>query len=166
MPALTIKDVARRLDVSEGTLRRWVREGIVPVRDGTWTPAAMAHARIVARLRERGHPLEEIRSASESGRLAYGYMEALFPQEEAGRSLDEAAEEVGLEPALIERMWTSAGLSADHLTRLADDDLQLLRYIAAALQAGFPLVAVLQLLRVYGHAVAQIADAAVKPFHL
>ena len=43
---------------------------------------------------------------------------------------------------------------------------ELLRYIAAALQAGFPLVAFLQLVRVYGQALARIADAEVRLFHL
>ena len=44
--------------------------------------------------------------------------------------------------------------------------MQLLRYMAAVLSAGFPLVAFLQLVRVYGQALAQIADAEVKLFHL
>ena len=44
--------------------------------------------------------------------------------------------------------------------------MQLLRYMATVLDAGFPLVAFLQLVRVYGQAIAQIADAEVKLFHL
>ena len=51
----------------------------------------------------------------------------------------------------------------DHLT---DDDVQLLRYAAAVLAAGLPLVAFLQLVRVYGTAMSQIADAEVRLFHL
>ena len=50
------------------------------------------HARIVARLRERGHKLEHIKKAGEEGRLAYGYIEELFGGDEPGRSLKEAAE--------------------------------------------------------------------------
>ena len=38
--------------------------------------------------------------------------------------------------------------------------------MAAVLSAGFPLVAFLQLVRVYGQALARIADAEVKLFHL
>ena len=38
--------------------------------------------------------------------------------------------------------------------------------MASVLDAGFPLVAFLQLVRVYGQALAQIADAEVKLFHL
>ena len=163
---MTLAEVARELDVSPDTLRRWAREGLVPLPDDRWTPAALAHARIVARLRKRGHPLDEIRAASESGRLAYGFMEDLFPPRGETRSLEEAAELSGLEPALVERIWTSVGFPAPAGDEVSDDDLQLLRYIAAALGAGFPLVAFLQLVRVYGQALARIADAEVRLFHL
>src|SRR3954462_9534788 len=166
MPALSLSDVARRLDVSPATLRRWVDRGIVPLGNGRWTPAAVAHARIVARLRERGYSLDQLREAAHSGRLAYGYLEDLFPPPARPRTLAEAAEETGLEPALIERIWGAAGFSADSLERIGEEDLQLLRYMSAVIEAGLPLVAFLQLVRVYGQALAQIADAEVKLFHL
>ena len=166
MGDVTVSEVARRVEVSPGTLRRWVREGIVPLPAGSWTPAAVAHARMVARLRDRGHSLEQIRDASGSGRLAYSYMEQLFGPEPATRTLEEAAEDTGLEPALIERIWVSLGFSPSRLEAISDDDVELLRYAAAVLAAGFPLVAFLQLIRVYGQALASIADAEVKLFHL
>jgi adenylate cyclase len=166
MPELTLTEVARRLDVPAATLRRWVKDGIVPLGNGRWTPAAVAHARIIARLRERGHSLDELRDAARSGRLAYGYLEDLFPAPVRTRSFEEAVEETGLEPALIDRIWTTAGFSSDSLERIDEEDLQLLRYMASVLDAGFPLVAFLQLVRVYGQALAQIADAEVKLFHL
>jgi adenylate cyclase len=165
MPDLTLNEVARALDVPPATLRRWVRDGVVPL-DGTWTPAAVAHARIVARLRERGHSLADLRDAARSGRLAYGFLEDLFPSPGRTRTLQEAAEETGLERGLIERIWTTAGFAADSLEQIGEEDLQLLRYMAAVLEAGFPLVAFLQLVRVYGQALAQIADAEVRLFHL
>ena len=58
------------------------------------------------------------------------------------------------------------GYNAAALERLSEDDVQLLRYVAAVLAAGLPLVALLQLARVYGQALAQIADAEVRLFHL
>jgi adenylate cyclase len=165
MPDLTLTDVARRLGVPPATLRRWVREGVVPL-DGTWTPAAIAHARIVARLRERGHSLAELREAARSGRLAYGYLEDLFPAPARTRTLQEAAAETGLAPDLIERIWATAGFAQDSLEHIGEEDVQLLRYMAAVLEAGFPLEAFLQLVRVYGQALARIADAEVRLFHL
>ena len=110
--------------------------------------------------------MDEIREASRSGRLAYGFMEDLFPPRSPTYSLEEAAEASGLEPALVERIWSAVGFSVPAIGEITEEDLQLLRYIAAALQAGFPLVAFLQLVRVYGQSLARIADAEVRLFHL
>ena len=166
MSELSLAEVARRIEVSPGTLRRWVAEGIVPLRDGHWTASAVAHARIVARMRARGYTLEQLREASQSGRLAFGFMEDVFPRAETTFTLEQAAAETGLEPALIERVWTASGLPSRRIEALDADDVRLLRYIAAVLAAGLPLVALLQLVRVYGQAIAQIADAEVRLFHL
>lgn len=165
---LTLKEAAERVGVSPATLRRWAEAGVIPEVDGKreWTEPAVAHARIVARLRERGHRLDQIREAGRQGRLAYGYIESLFGEEGAGLSLDDAAAETGLEPALIERFWTSIGLPPSELESLTDEDLEALRYVSSVLAAGFPLVAFLQLCRVYGQSLAQIADAEVRLFHL
>jgi adenylate cyclase len=166
MSDLTFSEVAQRVDVSPATLRRWVKDGIVPLANGRWTPAAVAHARIVARLRERGYSLDTLRDAARSGRLAYGYLEDLFPTPARTRTLAEAADECGLEAELIRRVWNAVGFPAESLEQIGEEDIQLLRYMAAVLDAGFPLVAFLQLVRVYGLAQAQIADAEVKLFHL
>jgi adenylate cyclase len=160
-------EAARRAGVTPQTLRRWAQQGLVPQLDGdAWTPAAVAQARIVARLRERGHSIEEIKDATDKGRLAFGYIDELLPARDARHTLEEAAARTRLEPALIERLFLSMGFSATALDRLSDDDLDLLRYVGSVLDAGFPLVALLQLVRVYGQALAQMADAEVRLFHL
>lgn len=165
--AMSLQEAAVRVGVSPQTLRRWVREGLIPRYDGEWSAGAVGHARIVARLRERGHSLGEIKRATEEGRLAFGYIEELFPADE-GRTytLREAARETGLEPALIERVVAALGMSSAQARSLSSEDVQLLRYVAAVLAAGLPLVAMLQLVRVYGQAMAQVADAEVRLFHL
>jgi adenylate cyclase len=164
-PQRTDAEVARHVGVTPKTLRRWVETGVVP-KDGAWTPAAIAHARIVARLRERGHTLKQIAAAADAGRLSFAYIEDLLPTEEGQYSVEEAARETGLEPALIERIFATMGLNQSAAFHITEDDLQLLRYVAAVLAAGFPLVAFLQLMRVYGQAIAQMADAEVRLFHL
>jgi adenylate cyclase len=165
---LSVKEAAERAGVTPATLRRWARSGVIPqVKDGDgWSPAAVAHARIVARLRERGHSLEEIRKAGKEGKLSYGFVEDLFPRAVSPRSLEDVAEETGLEPALIKRLWASFGLPASDLEHLTDDDVQALQFVASVLAAGFPLVAFLQLSRVYGQALAQIADTETRLFHI
>jgi adenylate cyclase len=163
-----LKEAAERVGVSTDTLRRWAREGVIPEVNGNreWTTAAVAHARIVARLRDRGHTLEHIKKAGAEGRLAYGYIEDMFGGDVPRHSLRDASELTDLEPALIERFWTSLGLPTTGLDELTDEDVQALHYVSAILDAGFPLVAFLQLCRVYGQALSQIADAEVRLFHL
>jgi adenylate cyclase len=163
---LSLREAAERAGVSPQTLRRWAREGLIPNYDGRWSAGAVGHARIVARLRERGHSLGEIKRATEEGRLAFGYIEELFPPRGATHTLREAARETGLEPALIERVIVALGVSPIQAQALTAEDVQLLRYVAAVLAAGLPLVATLQLVRVYGQAMAQVADAEVRLFHL
>jgi adenylate cyclase len=166
MDSLPAAEVAREIGTTPATLRRWVDRGLIPQFEGAWTPSAVAHARVVARMRERGHSLDEIRDAVESGRLAFAYLQALFPSVKATHTLEEASEETGLEPDLIRTIFTTLGLPASAVDQITDTDLELLRYGAAALLAGLPLVAYLQLVRVYGQALAQIADAEVRLFHM
>ncbi len=81
----------------------------MPVRRGRWTAAAAAQARVVARMRERGHSLEDLKRAGREGRLAFGFTEDLFPKEEEQTTVEEVARETGLEPELIERILVILG---------------------------------------------------------
>jgi adenylate cyclase len=163
---LTLRDAARMAGVSPSTLRRWGELGVIPPYRGRWTRAAAAHARIVAQLRDQGHSLEELQQAGEDGRLAFGYVEELFPSRRGHISLEQAAAETALEPALIERIWRGIGLPSWMLERLDEEDLEALRYMAGVLSAGFPLVAFLQVMRVYGISLRQIADAEARLFRI
>jgi len=163
--ALTLAHVAARAGVSPGTLRRWVAGGLIPGYDGSWTPTAAAYARVVARLRARGHTLDQIKRAGENGQLAAGPLENLLSSSGPRRSLREAARASGLDAQLIERIYAAMGLTAQ-LEAISDGDVEVLKYAAAVLDAGLPLPAFLQLMRVYGQALAQIADAEVRLIHL
>jgi adenylate cyclase len=162
---LTLSQVAARAGVSPATVNRWVKKGLVPGYEGTWTPAAVAYVRVVARLRARGHTLEQIKQASDRGQLAVGPIENLLSGSEERYTLHEASRASGLKEGLIERILTTMGLGP-HAQALTDEDLEMLKYVAAMLDAGIPLEAFLQLARVYGQALAQIADAEVRLFHL
>jgi adenylate cyclase len=166
---LTVHETAARAGVSPATLRRWAGAGLIPQYEGggSWSPRAVSRARLVARLRERGHSLKEIEEATAEGRLAYDYIDELFPSADGTTySRKDAARETGLEPALIDRIVSALGMSPEQAEALSAGDVQLLRYVAAVLSAGLPLVATLQLVRVYGQAMAQVADAEVRLFHL
>jgi adenylate cyclase len=163
---MTLAEAAQRAGVSSATLRRWVRAGMIPQYSGEWTPAAVGHARVVARMRERGNSLAEIRTATKAGRLAFGFLEELVPSADSSYSLPEAAGEAGLEEGLVGRILAGLGIGTGDDGTISSDDVELLRYIGAVLDAGFPLAALLQLVRVYGQAIAQVADAEVRLFHL
>jgi adenylate cyclase len=163
---LTLAHVAQRANVSEATVRRWVKEGLVPQYDGVWTPAAAMHVRIVARLRERGYTVDQIRQASQSGRLVFGYLDELLPSFSGTLSLAEASRSSGLSVELIERLYAAMGTSVLSVESFSEQDVQLLKYVAEILAAGMPLPVLLQLARVYAQAIAQVADAEVRLFHL
>jgi adenylate cyclase len=162
---LSLQEAAAQVSVTPATLRRWVRQGLVSQYEGSWTPVAVTQARVIARMRERGHSLQDIRRATVEGRLAFAPVEELFPPAEDVFTLEQAAA-TGLEPGLIERVTALLGLSPMHSESLTADDIHLLRYVATVLSAGLPLVPMLQLVRVYGQAMAQVADAEVRLFHM
>ena len=138
----------------------------MPVRRGRWTAAAAAQARVVARMRERGHSLADLKRAGREGRLAFGFVEDLFPRPQEQSTVDQVAAETGLEPELIERILVILGTPLGRERLLSPQDVQAMRHCARVLAAGFPLVAFLQLVRVYAQSLRRIADAEVRLFHL
>ncbi len=161
---MTAKQAAAAVGVSVDTLRRWVREGVVPEYDGAWTPAALGKARLIRRLRDRGYTLEQIRRATDDGRLAFGRILELFEVGGERLSRSEAARRTGLDDDTIDRVATGLWLGPDEpLDAVA---LEVLGYVAAAVKAGLPLEAMQQLTRVYSQAISQIADAEVRLVHL
>jgi adenylate cyclase len=162
----TLAQVAAHAGVSPATVTRWIKNGLVPGYRGRWSPDAVAYVRVVARLRARGHTLAQIKRASDNGQLAVGPIENLLSGPEPRYTLRELARESGLEPALIERILGALGLAASSTELFSDEDMQMIKYVAAMLEAGLPPAAFLQLARVYGQAIAQIAEAEVRLIHL
>src|SRR3954453_3484050 len=120
---ISLSEAARRSGVPASTLKRWAAEKIVPVRRGRWTATAAAQARVVARMRERGYSLEDLKEAGREGRLAFGFTEGLFRDaEERGRGVERAAGEPGLEPELVERILVILGPPADRRGEVSPED--------------------------------------------
>jgi len=163
---ISLSEAARRSGVPASTLKRWAEEKIVPVRRGRWTAAAAAQARVVARMRERGHSLEELRDAGREGKLAFGVAEDLLSEHDAPVPIEEVARETGLEPELVERILAILGTPKERQAEVSPRDAAALRHCARVLAAGLPLVAFLQLVRVYVQSMRRIAEAEVRLFHL
>ena len=124
--AVSSEEVARRAGVSTSTLRRWVAAGLVPQAPAAgagWTPLAAAHVRLIARLRERGHSIEDIGEGLRDGRLAFGYVEDLLPPLDVTHTLREASKLTGLEPALIERIYATLGFTAGSAEQIGEEEI-------------------------------------------
>jgi adenylate cyclase len=163
---ITLAAASRLAGVSTSTLKRWADDGLLPVADGKWTAAAAAQARVIARMRQRGYTVDAIREAAAGGRLAFGRAEDLFQVPDGSYTREEAAELTGLEPELIERLMTLLGTPMTADAMLNEEDLRAMRHCANVLSSGFPLVAFLQLVRVYAQSIRRLADAEVRLFHL
>ena len=161
---MTQGEAASAVGVSAGTLRRWIAVGVIPEYAGEWTPAALGKARMVARLRERGYSLERIRVATDEGRLAFGQVLELFGDQGQPRTARQAAVQTGLDPTVVTQVTQALGMKrGDPIFR---GEVRLMSYVAAAIDVGFPLEALLQLIRIYGQAIGQIADAEVRLVHM
>jgi adenylate cyclase len=163
---ISLEEASRISGIPAETLEQWAEEDMLPVSDGGWTEAAAAQARVVARMRERGYSTDEIKQAGQSGRLSFGYAESLLEVPEPHHTREQAAERTGLEPDLIDRLMTLLGTPTGHEGTLNEHDVRAMEHCAAVLASGFPLVAFLQLVRVYAQSIRRIADAEVRLFHL
>ena len=163
---ISLSEAARRSGVPASTLKRWAQERIVPVRRGRWTATAAAQARVVARMRDRGYSLDDLKSAGREGKLAFAFVEELFSEGEGEVTVEMIARDTGLEPELIERILAILGTPKGRQSHLTPEDAVAIRHCARVLAAGLPLVAFLQLVRVYAQSMRRIADAEVRLFHL
>ncbi len=163
---ISLSEAARRSGVPVSTLKRWAEEKIVPVKRGRWTAAAAAQARVVARMRDRGYSLEDLKAAGREGKLAFGVTEELLPGQAGSISVNEVAARSGLEPELVERILVILGTPKGRQHQLSEVDAVAIEQCARVLANGFPLVAFLQLVRVYVQSLRRIAEAEVRLFHL
>lgn len=163
---ISLSEAARRAGVSKKTLTRWADEKIVPVRKGKWTAQAAAQARVVARMRERGYSLSDLKQAGKEGRLAFGLSENIFADRSETIPIADVAEVTGFEEETIERTMIVLGTPLGQERELTGVDVEALLKMASVVESGLPIEALLQLVRVYAQSVRRIADAEVRLFHL
>ena len=165
---LPAAEAADRAGVSLSTLRRWVALGLFPKHDTSegWGPSAIAQARSLVKLRERGYSIEQLQEAIDEGRLV-GYTDELVGEMVGERfTLKEAAKKSGLKAEVIEELIAAIGLPSGAVDDLGIEDVEMFRHFETAVESGFPRDALLQTVRVYGQAVSKIADAEVRLVHL
>ena len=165
---LTGAEAAERAGVSLSTLRRWVALGLFPKHDvgQGWGASAIAQARSLVKLRERGYSIEQLQEAVDQGRIV-GYGDELVAEIVGERfTLKQAAKASGLKADVIAELIAATGLPSGALDDLGSEDVEIFKHFATAIESGFPRDALLQTVRVYGQAASKIADAEVRLVHL
>src|SRR4051812_28917552 len=131
------------------------REGLLEGLDG---PAREARQELLERLAGSGMDIQELREATQEGRLALLPLERLIGGEER-YSVEEVAELSGLEPRFLERMWRALGLAVSEIPerRFTDADLAAAERVKGFLDAGFSEEHILEISRVMSRAMANVA---------
>ena len=162
---LSIEELSRRTDEPMERLRQWQSLGLIGCEDSErFGPEDAERARLVQMFLRRGIGLETIAQAAKNG-LLDRYTGLISPGGAGpAYSLAEAAEMVGLNLDLMQRLW-EAGEVGERGELCDEDDVSMLRSCKVALEAGFPEEALTQALRVYADALGRVADAESRLFH-
>jgi class 3 adenylate cyclase/YHS domain-containing protein/DNA-binding transcriptional MerR regulator len=164
---LTVDQLAEATATSVEALRRWQSIGLLEGRGDAFPLRDVERVRLIRFLEQRGVDAQAVAEAGEvQGDLVGHHVDEMLGPKRAprrGRSPADAAAVTGLEPGLLERFSVAAGLRDQ--SELFDEDIEAIRGLAAALDAGLPEEALLQIIRVYADALGRVADAEARLFH-
>jgi adenylate cyclase len=128
-----------------------------------FTPKDIERVRLIQFLERRQIPLDTIAQSERDEAVLTSVVDFLYPRGIGRRySLSHAADIVGLNADMVRRL-REASAPSDEL--MDEHDLRMLHEAKAALDAGFPETALLQLVRVYADALGRVAEAEVRLFH-
>jgi adenylate cyclase len=130
-------------------------EGLLEGLDGQ---AREARQELLEKLTASGVELEELREATEEGRLPLLPVERLISGEEC-YSFHEVAELSGLAPDFLERLWRALGLAVSEIAerRFTHADLAAAKRVKAFLDAGLSEEHILEISRVMSRSMANVA---------
>ena len=126
--------------------------------EGLEGEAREARRELLEQLANDGVGLEELREATEEGRLALLPVERLIGGHER-HSLEEIVELSGLHADFLERLWRALGLAMPEAAerRFTDADLDAARRVKAFRDAGLAEESILEIGRVMSRAMANVA---------
>jgi class 3 adenylate cyclase/DNA-binding transcriptional MerR regulator len=160
---MDIVELARRLGESVDDLRSWVSLGLLPEEE---TAKRFQRVRLIRYALDRGFSAEtQAEVALTNGDMVGRIAEHLAATAgEPSCTVDEAAADVGIEQPVFERLRRAAGLGERDLAYR--DDIEAIRQMKAALDAGLDPDVHAQILRVFADSTTKAADAATRLFHL
>ena len=162
---LTIDELSGRTGEPVERLAQWRSLGLIGAEgSGGFRPEDVERARLIQALLRRGISLEAIaRAGGEQGFLSH-HLELMFPGGVSpSYSLAEAAEILGLDLELLQRVWAAYGF-AQQGDSLSEEDLECMRGMKVVMEAGFPEEALLQLVRVYADSLGRVAETETRLF--
>jgi class 3 adenylate cyclase len=162
---LNVEELAARAGVPVARLEEWRARGFVGSSSG-FEVHDIERVRLIQLFIRCGIREEVIAKSIQEGVLQDGldwYVELVFPgPEREAYTLEEVAQELGLDRDLVHRLWRAVGKLGDILNV---DDKEVLRMSKIALDAGVPEEAQVQLIRVYSDALGRAAEAMSRAFH-
>jgi len=162
---MTLEELSEWSGERPEDLREWRALGLVGGGGDEFAPDDVERARVVGLLLRRGISLEAIAKTDREQNILASYLHSNFtPRSTQAYSLEEAASSLGLDVAAVRRLWRAIGFHRQ-MERLDEEDLQALKTLKVAVDAGFPEEALLQLARVYTDALGRVAEAESRLFH-
>lgn len=146
-------------------LADWVALGLIDGADDRYPQDAVERARLIGYASQRGIAPEVIAAASvEQGDILARYLElGGGPGIRTSHRLTDAAALAGLDESLFRRLWLASGLRDQN--DASEADIEMLRVAAGALEAGMPIDALLQIIRVLNDSLTRVAEAENRLFH-
>ncbi len=165
--SLTAEQLADYTGEKPEKLGQWRDAGILgSVSDDMYTTNDVGRARLVHELLHYGHTLDEIAEAfRQPDAVLQLFLEGMSQQlTRPMYSVPESAEIVGMDLGELRRIVEATGM-CEGGDMLDEDDLMALRSCKAAIDAGYPPDALLQILRVYADAMRRAAEVSQRTSH-
>jgi adenylate cyclase len=157
---LTDEEVVRRTGVATEQIAEWERlELLRREDDGTLDAESLERVRLLRYVTKRGVAAEDVARRAPLER----YVDLLGGPRPPGCTPEEAAERVGLDPALVRHLRVCIGQGAQE--EVFEEDVDMLRGVKLAKDAGLPDEAILQLARTLADSLGRAADAESRIFH-
>jgi class 3 adenylate cyclase/YHS domain-containing protein/DNA-binding transcriptional MerR regulator len=163
---MTLDELAALAGESPSELRRWHRLGLVHPSEGHSVGAQLERVRLIRFALNRGYTAEKLAAFMRS----HGDLIGHFAERVAASTgepvcrMDEAAVTAGLGQTDFEILRNVAGLGGQ--PQAYQEDIEALRTMKAALDAGIGIDVLAQMLRVFAGGTERIADGVNRLFHL
>ncbi|HUF52565.1 MAG TPA: adenylate/guanylate cyclase domain-containing protein [Dehalococcoidia bacterium] len=163
---LTIDQLSHRTGEPVAKLATWHHCGLIGKEgEDVFQLDDIGRVRLIHQLLHYGHSLDDVREAIRDPNSVLGYFldEMARALAQPMYTLAESAEIVGMDLETLKTLVDATGI-ADH-DMLEEDDLTYLRSCKIALDAGYPLEALIQILRVYADAMRRAAEVGHRTSH-